>query len=497
MSKQKQKEPLSLMIVKTALAIAVFTGLGTIIIGGGVVIMKYYNNEVNNRIAEPVNQETENYYDVLEKKCAGDGCCLDSLRIMKENNYKEADKNGGCPEEYRVNGFRCVTSLQWCELIEKNSVETTEQELNIIGNYDNAITSMCSQNCSRYYIGSYSFELVDELENVDGVNKREIVFATGEMVEVEELPTIAGPDSRGQINLNKSEVVKFQIDNYQKIDFPKVSISKEELANYLENRDVKFTLKFVNPIDKELKFKIKFDDFEGQNDFQYFILKPNEIKSIQYIYKRDDSLRNKRQKDDTLDLVIINDFVDEENYRKYYWDEANSLDSSGTMIYVDKSINLEDCKENDTSDWQTYRNEEFGFEVKYPPYVRRIEKFGNVSLEENSGMQLLFSEFSFNNINSTYNCSLFIKDKNSTNAISTMNILKKYDWENYFVPKEINGLNGKIIQKDGYGTMNYYFIDTYFLGDNYLYNFQLSGEKYRKDTVDDFNQILSSFKFID
>ena len=119
MSKQKQKEPLPLMIAKTVLAIAVFTGLGTIIIGGGVVIMKYYNSEVNNRIVEPVNQETENYYDALEKRCAGNKCCLSSFRTMKANNYKEADENGKCPEGFFMDMTKCKTSYQWCVPMEK------------------------------------------------------------------------------------------------------------------------------------------------------------------------------------------------------------------------------------------------------------------------------------------------------------------------------------------------------------------------------------------
>ena len=130
MSKQKQKEPLFLMIVKITLAIAVFTGLGTIIIGGGVVIMKYYNSEVNDRTAKPVNQ-SQNYYDVLEKKCNNDSCCLASLKYMKENNYKKADKNGKCPDGFEINTviwIECPQVLEWCESIEnKNCVEDGEK----------------------------------------------------------------------------------------------------------------------------------------------------------------------------------------------------------------------------------------------------------------------------------------------------------------------------------------------------------------------------------
>ena len=332
-----KKELFSLTTVKALLVVLIVVALGTIIIGGGVIIMKYCNSEINNKITEQVNQE-KNYYDFLEKKCAGDNCCVSSLKTMRKNNYKKADENGKCSEGFFMNMTKCITSYQWCEPIEEN---------NIIGNYFNDIMSMCAQNCNRYYIGSY--ELINELKDIN-YNKQEILFASGDMVKIMELPTIAGPDSHKRIYPDKVEVVKFKIDNYKKIDFPKISISEKELMNYLENKNAEFNFKFNNPLDKELKFKIKVDDFKGYNDFQDVVLKPNEIKDIKYIYKKNNNSRNNRNEYDILDLVIINDFVDEYNYKKYYWDEANDLNSSGIMIYIDKSIRLEDCKENNTSD---------------------------------------------------------------------------------------------------------------------------------------------------
>ncbi|MCK5123357.1 MAG: hypothetical protein KAQ87_04405 [Candidatus Pacebacteria bacterium] len=117
-----KKESLQTTTVKTLLAVLLFAGMGTIIIGGGYIIGEYGKNRINNQITKPVNQE-ENYYDVLEKKCDGDGCCLASLKVMRENNYKEADKNGNCPEGFNRNMMRCIISYQWCEPIKKNSAK--------------------------------------------------------------------------------------------------------------------------------------------------------------------------------------------------------------------------------------------------------------------------------------------------------------------------------------------------------------------------------------
>jgi len=113
-----KKESLSIIFVKTLLAVLLFAGIGTIIIGGGYIIGEYYKNEGNNQIVKPVDQE-KNYYNVLEKKCDNDKCCLASLKRMRANNHKKADENGNCPEGFFMNGLKCKTSYQWCEPIEK------------------------------------------------------------------------------------------------------------------------------------------------------------------------------------------------------------------------------------------------------------------------------------------------------------------------------------------------------------------------------------------
>ena len=131
-----KKEPFSLITVKMLLVVLLFAGIGVIIICGVCLIGKYYKDKASNKIAEPINQEVENYYDLLEKKCAGYRCCLRSLKIMKENNYKEVNQNGSCQKSFEksflplkgTRGF-CRNSLEWCQPVQTKIISITTNKI--------------------------------------------------------------------------------------------------------------------------------------------------------------------------------------------------------------------------------------------------------------------------------------------------------------------------------------------------------------------------------
>ena len=116
-----KKESLSLMTVKTLLVVLIVAAIGMIVVGR-YIFKDYYEMPENNRIVEPADQKIENYYNLLEKKCAGDSCCLSSLKFMKENNYKEADENYKCPNGFKASGLKCESSLGWCDPIEEKEI---------------------------------------------------------------------------------------------------------------------------------------------------------------------------------------------------------------------------------------------------------------------------------------------------------------------------------------------------------------------------------------
>lgn len=69
--------------------------------------------DINRRIDER-QQMFEQVIAEREVDCSSN-CCQESLKIIKQNNYIKANRQGQCPEGYEPNGLRCEGSLTWCQ----------------------------------------------------------------------------------------------------------------------------------------------------------------------------------------------------------------------------------------------------------------------------------------------------------------------------------------------------------------------------------------------
>jgi hypothetical protein len=69
---------------------------------------------------------TEYYYDKLASGCKKNGCCLASVKAMREGNYTIAPQEG-CSPGHQRNMMRCIDSYRWCEPM-RTEVFSTEEE---------------------------------------------------------------------------------------------------------------------------------------------------------------------------------------------------------------------------------------------------------------------------------------------------------------------------------------------------------------------------------
>jgi hypothetical protein len=136
-----------------------------------------------------------------------------------------------------------------------------------------------------------------------------------------------------------------------------------------------------------------------------------------------------------------------------------------------------------TSSWQTHQNDKYGIEFQYPKYI----EFDN-GAETKDGWYTVGGNYDKDGDN-YFNFTVFDKAEGMENINSL-----KYRDKNLFAPDEITFQDGKFIQTDGYGTADYYFVDAYYEGKDYVYHFMMSRPKHSEELLTLFEEILATAK---
>ncbi len=134
-----------------------------------------------------------------------------------------------------------------------------------------------------------------------------------------------------------------------------------------------------------------------------------------------------------------------------------------------------------SSSWETHQNNTFGISFKHPK-----ETPFNDGQENKDGWYTVTANYKNNGYN-YFNFTVLDKKEGASNMKSL-----QYRAENIYAPTEVEFQNGKFMQFDGYGTSDYYFIDSYFEGEEYVYHFMMSRPEYSEDVLKLFNDILKT-----
>ena len=243
------------------------------------------------------------------------------------------------------------------------------------------------------------------------------------------------------------------------------------------NTSVTFSLEIKDSV-------ISDDDFEKHYSTVFFIgtYAKEEWESIQsvigpkptYLNENNDYIFAYSMGHDDAGFIGFSKVKPDEVYQGPYYDVKNKI--LPTFKFIEK---------DETADWQTYWNEEYGFEVKYPEdWHSYVSNPANIYLQPNEEIP--------GSIPGSHASALEIKTNLISRGISLTEVIKsklKFDFKQEKI--NIGGADGlrveTICEGLGCGVPEWFVIE----GD-YLYHFN-SNLGYSKI----FDQILSTFKFIE
>ena len=564
---QKQsfkKEPFSLMTVKTLLAILLFTGIGTIIIGGGYIVGEYSktsNNQApsNNKIWDIVHKCSEEHPEFCDRSCNVDSDCYPTCTHNMGCLRYEEGQVGASAIRCEVAPFSCKCENNKCEIVEYEYKTKILEPAKILGIL-------------------YPLEIIEVVFYSDGgttgviskdTNNKDFIFCLDGRMQINEIGKelepryiYIGATYPTRPNAQKISIAseKEKAILYILQDWANKQVSKEEQIRLLNIRTVVGLseeelkiyriLKIIKKLEDRNKIIDQFDASDWQTyrneEFGFEIKYPEEliIEEFEYIYGKGLSINF--TSGSILNYVVGPNFgvagdksvvvIDDQNYNMWcqtieggescriLLDKGKEIDfknlgSSDDFELFKKILSsFKFIEENETFDWQTYRNEEFGFEFDY--FSEWKINVGKIMANEKGEQRQLISidnleilsgdaEISFN-VRENVSLENVLQAEKSLNCYNVISGNEQKNECSFCSVNESNivvaGYNGKKIAKISKEIkckergncenlcIDYKIRTVIFQKDNNVYTLNTFGGE---QSLKIFNQILSTFKFIE
>ena len=474
-TKIMKKESLSVMTVKTLLAVVIFTGIGTIIIGGGYIIGEYSKNRANNKITEPVDQEIENCAKEGESvgSCVGCKKCCQGLQPMDYLKY-----NSECVDSPTPGGGVCSNCGNG--ICEK---ENNEDECN------------CSEDCGEIKIPDWAIYKNEKLgitfkhQNWWVESRTEKDFKNIIIEQNNTIKSITTPGSLITVfEKSKNETIEEAIEKIIKkegVDLGDCKILVTEQYKQGDNIIASILLKEnYEPSDDEIMAKI--GNVDSVEDLNVICKTTPECEWAKQILIEEKTKTKCSQYAKCFGYKCGSNFIYQSNNSEEKFIYIQLMASTPSFWEWNSIEILKD--QINTSNWQTYRNEEFGFEFKYP------EDWIKKNIEDVYFAIQFRKDISFDHPRRFTEININI-NKNSKN-LSLEEIIS--DFENsgrIYEQKEYIAINDKKVFKAEIANWGMVSGKQFLIvGEKYWHDIVVDGTNVEDNEID---QILSTFKFIE
>ncbi len=367
-----KKESLSIMTVKTLLAVIIFAGIGTIIIGGGYIIWEY--SKISGRISvttskleykqgEMVELIIKNSFDKEQKIYFSD---IEKFNHLKLENNWEPIKQVWCPCQSHCYEEK-VSIIIKAESQSKYEWDQTE--------------SWCTNNPAWYNrqeisnqveSGKYRFKI--EVDEVGTIYSNEFIVAKE---DIDQRKVYKNEEYGFELKYPKDW---YQRDNYQGTDIMLLNTDKEIVRGGLRPDDY-WLLPYSkrNPKYTDNWVGIGINVYQKPVDFNWDSWMKDNFSAIEKYENLDYSNLNS----DLRGIKVVksiggisNIFLEGKDMLynlRFFGAYPYDVDNDGLNYFEQVLSTFKFIEKDETSDWQTYRNEEFGFEFKFQDETGNIE----------------------------------------------------------------------------------------------------------------------------
>ena len=473
-----KKKFLSNITIKTLLIALIFAGVGTIIIGEGLLI------GMQGEVSEPAKLSQEQPAKIVEEEKDE----IADWQTYRNEKYNYTIKH---PKDWPINlktselviigdvpyepsaGPLSIDVYQNKNIAFLNEFKGCQEEKEVSLANLKAWKIICVEDFAGQQMENYFIERNNNLYRISFIRGSEELNKTfAKIIESFDLE-------------NRDQLVDNEISNWQAYRNKKYGIEFKYPKDFPFFQQPELLINKIDPNSLSAKICAEGESegvaikkiIVGENTFCSYVAKKGAAAGSAYMDYKYSIIKD--DKDYAIHFVVkytsCGVYGDETELKYIECEEFNNKTAPKIINQILSSFKF--IEKDETADWQTYRNEEYGFEMKYPEDYKVGPRKNLIELEPNNYNKYCLITIgqrpSFKNI--------LFADWHQKNMAGNQNLSIKEENKNQMV---------KTVEADGIQTITNY---TYFTNEETTV--YLSCNKNKDNSI--YEQILSSFKFIE